>query len=175
MGKIECDLIQVEKFSLGTIHRSNFELARMSKNGAARSQIGMDLLKDSCLHFHFDKSHVEVLSEEQNIPARNHTQLTLDKKNIPFVDLKVNGNLASCFWDSGAGITCVDFSFIKKNPDAFEGLGSLGIEDTAESGNVDMPLYLMRGLSHDGNSDSRIRVNSLGNRNELHTLGFEFS
>src|SRR4051812_3997256 len=37
-GKIDCDLIRTRNFSLGSIQKTNFEIARMSKEGPPRSQ-----------------------------------------------------------------------------------------------------------------------------------------
>jgi hypothetical protein len=146
-GKIECDLIQVKHFALGALKKTDFEIARMSKDGPPRSQIGMDLLQDYCLHFIFEKNRVEVVSAADQFSDAIHIPLMLGRKEIPFVDLTLAGRLANCFWDSGAGITAVDFKFIEGNPHAFSSLGSLGIEDTTESGAVDMPMFLMKGLS----------------------------
>lgn len=135
------ELIRVPIIELGPICKHDFLLARVEANHPVRANlIGMDLLKDSCCHFLFDEKRVVVQDElEFSSPFQ---ELILDKKFHPYVILRFGEIKAVAVWDTGAGITLADMSFIKKYPAFFQEVGqSQGTDATGAK--LETPLFIM--------------------------------
>jgi hypothetical protein len=99
--------------------------------------IGMDLLKDFCLHFLFDQNRVEV--ESADVPLLD---LFLGAKFHPYVDVQFGSVFAKVVWDTGASITIVNADFIQKNPTLFTAAGqSSGTDSTGTA--MDSAMYVM--------------------------------
>ncbi|RPJ36462.1 MAG: hypothetical protein EHM21_19160 [Chloroflexi bacterium] len=135
------DLIRVPVIALGPITRRDFTLTRIAeKDSEMRNLIGMDLLKDHCLHFFFDENRVAVDPEVE--AGRLFQDLFLDQKFHPYVEVQFGGRKASAVWDTGAGITIVDLGLIEQNPAFFQEAGrSAGTDSTGATNET--PMYLM--------------------------------
>jgi len=135
------EVIRVPMIEVGPICKQDFPLVRMEANHPVRANLlGMDLLKDFCCHFFFDEKMVVVQDE----PAFGSPfqELILDKKFHPCVTLGFGKLKARAVWDTGAGITLADMSFIEKNPAFFQEIGqSQGTDWTGAK--METPLFIM--------------------------------
>lgn len=137
------DLITVPTIELGPIFRQNFPIVRMAEDAPdLHNLIGMDLLKDFCCHFFFDENRVAVESSPDLEAGYAFQNLFLDKGFHPYVDLEFGTSTAKAVWDTGASITVVDLSFIKKHPAFFEEAGqSTGTDSTGSK--METPMFIM--------------------------------
>ncbi|GHO67458.1 hypothetical protein KSC_063500 [Ktedonobacter sp. SOSP1-52] len=135
------ELIRVPMIELGPICKHNVLLSRVEANHSVRANlIGMDLLKDSCCYFLFDEQRVVIQDEPES--SSPFQELILDKKFHPYVTLRFGEIEAAAVWDTGAGITLADMSFIKKYPAFFQEVGqSQGTDSTGAQ--VETPLFIM--------------------------------
>lgn len=141
---IKDDLITVPYIKLGPISKSDFILARSSQNySKIQNLIGMDLLKNFCLHFLFDENRVLVDSSKGINYYKNAQELILGEKFHPYIEVQFKELKATAVWDTGAGITVVNIKFIKKNPSFFEEIGkSKGTDSTGAK--LETPMFTMQ-------------------------------
>lgn len=135
------DIIQVPSIKIGPISQKNFVIRRQSeKSRNTYNLIGMDLLKDYCCHFQFDVDSLIINPQkEENLKL---LPLLLGPKQHPYLDVFFGEISVKAVWDTGASITVVDQSFIKKYSDLFQKTGvSTGTDATGTS--KDTPSYLM--------------------------------
>jgi hypothetical protein len=135
------DLITVPDIRVGPISSQDFSLVRLSRDaGDTRNLIGMDLLKDYRCHFLFNEKRVLVDGNQPESPALS--DLLMDRRFHPYVELDFGAIEAKAAWDTGAGITIVDLNFVKKYPALFEEIGeSVGTDSTGTQ--METPLFIM--------------------------------
>lgn len=137
------DLITLPDFQLGPISRRNLAVARATGSGPGlRNLVGMDVLKDFCLHFLFDENR--VLVDPTGIPEKvdSFQELTSDSRFHPYVDVQLETVRASAVWDTGASITVVDMSFVNKHPALFKEVGrSHGTDSSGFT--METPMFIM--------------------------------
>ena len=135
------DLITVPRIELGDIAKTNLTVVRMAEGASElRNLLGMDFLKDLRCHFQFDQQRVIV--DEPDDTSYDFQDLFLDKGSHAYVDVQFEGVLAKTVWDTGAGITIADLSFIEKHPTLFQELGnSTGTDATGTS--MQTPMFIM--------------------------------
>jgi len=143
-SKSNLDLVIVPNIAIGPISRDNFTLARATL-AAPNNLIGMDLLKDHRLHFHFDTNRIDVDSEYHPEVNDIH-ELTLSKKSHPYIDVQFDGLKARAVWDTGAGMTVVDSQFVSNNPSLFR---SISMSRGTDSAGVvrETPLIAMKSMT----------------------------
>lgn len=137
------ELIVVPQLALGPVSKSDFVLARLSTTRPdARNLIGMDFLKDACYHFLFSESRVEVDALDASDDAYTYMDLFMGTRFHPYVTVELGGVQVAAVWDTGAGMTVVDSSFIDAHADAFEPAGdSQGTDSTGAT--MDTPMFIM--------------------------------
>jgi hypothetical protein len=142
-GKNIDDLIIVPYIELGPILKKNFMIARMIEyNPHKRNLIGMDLLKDFCFHFFFDRNKVLVDPEEKVKINGTLDDLFLDNKFHPYISIQLEKLILKSVWDTGAGITIVDMRIIKKYPNLFQEVKpSIGTDSTGIK--RETPMFIM--------------------------------
>lgn len=132
-------LVSVPRLELGSVVKENFTLARAAKGSpAAHNLIGMDVLKDFCCHFRFDKGEVLIGPAEENPDQA----LFLDDRSHPYVDVHFGEVSAKAVWDTGAGITAAHTGFIEAHPNLFERVGHLSGTDGSGI-SVKTPVFRM--------------------------------
>jgi hypothetical protein len=143
------EIITIPRIELGPIVKSDFPVARIAAiSDDIRSLVGMDLLKDVACHFLFDEGRVEV-----NPPAEpdvySMEALILDQTNHPYVELRFDTATADAVWDTGAGITVADLTFVREHPPFFREIGrSLGTDSTGTT--METPVFEMSGAALGG-------------------------
>jgi hypothetical protein len=142
-AKQTADLITVPSIKLGPISKRDFTLARKTPgNTAVRNLIGMDLLKDYNCKFLFDEDRVLVSTENDSEGDYAVHELYFDKASHPYVGINFGELKATAVWDTGAGITVADTSFIHRHPMFFEEVGqSEGTDSTGAKAKT--PMYMM--------------------------------
>lgn len=137
------DLITVPCIELGPIAKQHVLVARVAPVGSALgSLIGMDLLKDVCCHFLFDDHRVVVDPPDEPGVATAAQALFLDRVGHPYVAVQFDNVLAQAVWDSGAGITVADLTFIRQHPTLFHHAGqSRGTDATGAT--MQTPMFTM--------------------------------
>lgn len=140
LGKAIYELVSIDKLEIGPIQKINWQVSRAKPNKLDRNLLGMDILKEYCLHFYFAKNQVKIISQ---IDESLKEDLILDKGSIPYVEVLCGSYNAKAVWDSGAGITLVDLEFLKHNPSLFKKLGSTTGTDSTGS-TQETPLYEMQ-------------------------------
>ncbi len=137
------ELITVPGIEVGPISRKNFTITRTAETAPdLNNLIGMDLLKDYSCHFFFDENRVLVDNKDESEANYPFQELFLDKKYHPYVEVGFGESKANAVWDTGAGITVVDLSLIKRLPDFFEEVGqSSGTDSTGFK--METPMFEM--------------------------------
>ncbi len=137
------DLIMIPSFDLGPISKKDLTVYRVAGNGpGVRNLVGMDVLKDFCLHFLFDENR--VLVDPSGVPeaVADFQELTYGARFHPYVAVQLGTSTAQAVWDTGAGITIVDTNPIDKYPDHFEEVGrSQGTDSTGSS--METSMFIM--------------------------------
>ena len=139
------DLIMVSHVELGPIFKKDLFVVRLSpKQRGARNLIGMDILKDYSLKFLFDENKVLVDPTESDESIILH-DLFLDKRNHPYIDIKIKQLTFKAVWDTGAEITVVDINFINQFPTFFQEMDkSMGTD--ASGTKMETPMFTMTSI-----------------------------
>lgn len=142
-AQVSEELILVPSIELGPIAKQNMPVVRIASSGAVLGNlIGMDLLKDVCCHVLFEEQRVEVDPPEEPGISDTVQALFLDSVGHPYVDVQFDSVIAHAVWDTGAGITIADLTFITKHPDLFQLRGqSTGTDATGFS--RETPTFMM--------------------------------
>jgi len=137
------DLIEITNIELGPISKKNFMITRMKANKQnVHNLIGMDLLKDYCIHFYFDKNSVMLFYKDKSEFIYPQENLTLGNKFHPYVDVHFENHISKAVWDTGAGMTIVDINFIENNPALFQEVyKSTGTDSNGNS--METPMCIM--------------------------------
>lgn len=137
------DLITVPSIEIGPISKKNFTVVRLAENKPdVGSLIGMDVLKDFCCQFFFNENRVSVHSNSDFGAGYTFQALILDDKFHPYIDIQFGTFKGKAVWDTGAGITIVDLSFIKKYPAFFKEVGqSTGTDSTGSK--METSMFIM--------------------------------
>lgn len=137
----EEELIKVSKIEIGPIYKDSATVKRLKHNFiGARNIVGMDVLKEYSYAFYFNKNKAVI---DPGIGVVNGQELVLGKNHHPYVEVFFGGIQAKAVWDTGAGITVVDLTFIKENPEFFEELEmSKGTDSTGAT--QESPMFLMK-------------------------------
>lgn len=141
-GRGTDDLVTAPSIELGPIARTNFPVARVARaDPAVANLIGMDLLGDHRCHVRFDEHRVVVDPPEE--PGGGATRaLFLDRVGHPYVDVRFGDIAAAAVWDSGAGITIADLTFVRRHPALFRETGrSRGTDATGAT--METPMLSM--------------------------------
>lgn len=144
--KTSNDLITIPSIELGAIVKTNFTIARASKdnNAARRNLIGMDILKDYSLFFSFESK--KVIENPENKTNYVFHDIEFGSKYHPYINVHFAEGAAKAVWDTGAGMTVVDMNFIKKHPYCFQEVGqSVGTDSTGTQQST--PMYIMNSVT----------------------------
>jgi len=93
------DLIVVPEISLGPSVGRNLVVARTREGGPERCLLGMDVLKEHSLHFHFSESRVTLEAPEDSTASMERHELDLDSGFIPHVDVGCGETVCKAVWD----------------------------------------------------------------------------
>ena len=134
------DLVRIEHLEIGTIVQWDLTVTRSPAAPGTRDLIGMDILRQFCCHFQFDRDRLlvdaECLGEHAFLP------LFMDTHFHPYIDVRFEGGYGSAVWDTGASLTVADLNFIQQNPTCFSPAGhSMGTDATGSQ--VETPMFLM--------------------------------
>ncbi|QMT16696.1 aspartyl protease family protein [Planococcus maritimus] len=135
------EVVRLTKLEIGPITKKSFEVEiAKEKHVGARNLLGMDFLKDYSYAFCFDKNKVEV---NPIVIQADYQELTMGRRHHPYIDIKLQEVEAKAIWDTGAGITVVDVSFIQKNSELFEEIApSKGTDSSGAT--QETPMFTMK-------------------------------
>lgn len=154
------DLIQIPSLSIGSLKWKNIQVARSQKGGEeGHDLIGMDLLKQHCLHFQFHKKRVDVVAQTGS-PFQPKLTLNTDKAWHAYVEVDMSGTIGQGVWDTGASITVVDQAFISANTERFSQIGTSKGTD-ASGKTMETPLMEMKAFQIGGHPFPTQRVASV--------------
>jgi hypothetical protein len=155
------DLIAVPGIELGPISRSDVMLVRVPEGSSdRRNLIGMDLLRDHRCHFLFGENRVLIDPAAGAQDTRLLQPLFLDSKAHPYIEVSFGVQTATAVWDTGAGITVADASFIEHHPTHFQAVGySTGTDSTGAEQQT--PMFVMTGATIGGHSFAPQKVASV--------------
>jgi len=146
LGSSELDLITIDNLQVGPLVKTKFSASRAKKGVLDRNLLGMDFLKEHCLHFKFRDKSLHVVRDNKFRSDKSTQKLVLERGLIPYVRVNCGGNEVNAVWDSGAGITLVDLDFIKRNSPQFEEIGvDVGTDWTGKQ--QETPIFMMKTLS----------------------------
>lgn len=137
-------LVTVSNLVVGPMSVDSLDVTLIAADRpGARNLLGMDVLRHHACHFRFDSATL-VLAGPSPAAAQALLPLETDDAGHGFVELTWPGATARACWDSGAGITVVDQSFLLRNPDLFTEIGSsVGTDSTGAQ--AETPTLLMAG------------------------------
>jgi len=119
------ELITVPRLTAGPIVKRDVQIARLPQDANARaSLLGMDVLKDLAWRFDFGRrkaAPIDPAKVGEHSPA---SDLHLDAKAHPYLNVLLDGVLFDSVWDTGAGVTVIDSRIQAEHPDQFEKVGS---------------------------------------------------
>jgi hypothetical protein len=126
------DLIMVPSIQVGPISKASIALARVAGRAPnIANLIGMDVLKDFCLHFDFAGNRLGVDPSGDLGQGSSFHKLFMDGRFHPYVDVQCGMATAKAVWDSGASLTIADTSFVRQHPNFFREAGrSTGTDST---------------------------------------------
>ncbi|MBC7458367.1 MAG: aspartyl protease family protein [Bdellovibrionaceae bacterium] len=154
-GKALSDFIEVKNISAGPIDLKNVLISRTRKDGNDKNLFGMDLLKDSILHFLPGDKALEIIPAfPQDLVSE---ALYLDSGSIPFIELNFPDAKAIAVWDTGAGITIVDKHFFDSHLEFFDSYGMTTGTDSAGH-TFETEIYRMKPINIYGLSFPAHRV-----------------
>ncbi len=137
------DLVKIDSLQIGSIIEKNLTVSRGRKGGASRNLLGMDFLGNHRLFFRFGDRKIETGFKESS--SLRLQPLFADKGGIPYVGVECGGYQTNAVWDTGAGVTLVDTSFIDKHPTMFQKLGTS--EGTDSTGKMsETPTFILNKL-----------------------------
>jgi predicted aspartyl protease len=139
------DLITISNIEVGPISRRNITLTRAPATSGKTNLIGMDLLKDFCLHFRFDEQRVVVETGDMLESADVFEPLFLDTKFHPYIAVQLGDVQAKAVWGTGASLTIADTNFIKSHPAFFVEAGRSTGTDSGRT-QVETPMFVMSGV-----------------------------
>jgi predicted aspartyl protease len=141
------DLVRVPSIEVGPISKQDFTLVRAAESSlGAKNLIGMDLLKDWCLHFLFDEGLVSVTASDELSPVFALQELFLDRRFHPYIDVRCDSTTARAVWDTGASLTIADMALIESHPSCFQEVGvSSGTDSTGTE--MTTPMFIASNLS----------------------------
>ncbi len=144
-AKNQDDLITIPKIQVDSIAEVNVRVARAPMNAEGRRNLlGMNFLKNYALHFLFAENKVEILCNDQIEQVSGMQDLFLGERYHPYVDILWAGNIrAKGVWDTGAGVTCFDSTFVKKHQDLFSKVGT-SIGQDSSGAKSETPVYMMK-------------------------------
>lgn len=143
------DVVSVERLQIGPVVRQPFQLTRASGDAGPRgSLIGMDILKDHCCHFLFDRNEL-VPGEPTPVEACSWQPLLFDQKFHPYIDVHCGQAEGQAVWDSGASLTVVDIAFVERHPACFTEAGYSTGTDTNGS-QVETAMFVMAAVQLGG-------------------------
>lgn len=146
---------------MGPLTLNNLKASRSAKGVSnRRNLLGMNFLKEFALHFLFNESRVVILSRVEAGEMKDLHDLFMEG-NHPYIDIEVgNGVSAKGAWDTGAGMTLFDSSFIKKHPALFEQVGRSSGTDSSGTSH-DTPMYRIKAFIIAGKRFQSVRVASV--------------
>jgi hypothetical protein len=144
-GRAKYDLVNVSSISAGPISRKDLTISRAPEGGTDRNLLGMDILRDYRLSFDFDKNQLSIGADSSTDAELEYNEILMDRGLIPYVQVEADGRRGNAVWDSGAGITLVDRSFVQKNPELFVPIGNeIGTDSTNTQ--RETPIFMMKAL-----------------------------
>ncbi len=137
------DVVVVPSIEVGPIVRHDFPLVRSPEHmPGTRSLLGMDILKDFGFHFLFSEGRVLIDPEDMICGMYGFQDLLLDTVFHPYVKVEVGAIEANAVWDTGAGITVVDLTFVQEHPEVFQAAGrTLGTDSTGAQAHT--PMFIV--------------------------------
>lgn len=145
-GRAVYDLVELASLSIGPILRENWLVKRAPKGGTDRHLLGMDVMRDYCLHFSFEQGEVSVLPGSDPRNGLVGHELVMERWLIPYITAEVGGLTGRVLWDSGASITLVSSELVRRHPEMFVSLGSeIGTDST--NAQMNTPIFMMDGLT----------------------------
>jgi hypothetical protein len=122
-------LVTVNDLVVGPLAVPALEVERVEgTRPGARNLLGMDVLRGHCCHFRFSSSSLML---ETSPATRADRALQMDDAGHSYVEVEWPGVTGHACWDSGAGITIVDRTFVLRHADLFEANGeSVGTDST---------------------------------------------
>lgn len=156
-AKANYDLITVPNLRISSLSKTDLTVARAANTGQdKRNVLGMNFFVDQALHFVFESSEVRVL--DKSPVAGELLDLFLGERNHPYVNVSWEGGVhAQGVWDTGAGMSVFDLSFVKKHPQLFKPAGhSTGTDSTGAKSET--PVYEMKGFTLAGKRFPTTRV-----------------
>lgn len=180
-GKSTYDLVKVDKFILESLEKKDLIFAKAREKKIDKNLLGMDILSEYSIFFSINEKKVifdpDTLTKEKLEPIFPESGV-LGRQ--PYIDIKCENIKVRALWDTGAGITIADISFIKQNPELFELSGET--EGTDSTGTkMTTPTYQIKSLHIAGNTFKphtiaavdMSHVNSKSGRSPIHiVLGF---
>jgi hypothetical protein len=148
-------LVTVSDFAIGPIREATLQVVRVEANQPElKNLLGMDVLRHWCCHFQFDSN---TLLLERSPATRPLQPLHMGPRGHVFVDVRWPGAQGQACWDSGAGITVVDRSFLRAHRELFEECGSSrGTDSTGAQ--AETPSFWVAGPTIGGEVFARHKV-----------------
>ena len=134
------DLVRVERLEIGSIVQHDVTVTRSPAAPGTRDLIGMDILRQFCCHFQFDRDRLVI--DVDCLDELPFQPLFMDSHFHSYVDVLFQGGQGSAVWDTGASLTVVDLNFIQQHPGYFAPAGhSVGTDATGSQ--VETPMFVM--------------------------------
>ena len=136
-------MVRLPDLEVGPLRSSTIDASvAPDAHGDVHPLVGMDLLSDHRLHFCFDSGVLVVDGAPEGDELH---QLALDDVSHLYVDASWPSAVASCVWDSGAGMTIVDEAFWIRHSDLFrpvrssQGTDASGVQQGSTTYEVSSP------------------------------------
>jgi Aspartyl protease len=150
------DLIVLPSITLGPLTVTD---VRATRTAGGESLLAMDVLGAAAIRIDLDRAELTIdASGTASLPW------TLDRspRGHPFLDLRWPQVTARAIFDTGAGITVVDTSFVRAHPKLFTHVGATtGTDSTGAEATVDLYEMAAMTIADRGFAPTRVAVADL--------------
>jgi hypothetical protein len=134
------DMIVLPSITLGPLSVTDVQATRAA---AGESLLAMDVLGAAAIRIDLDRAELSI---EASGAASLPWSLDRSPRGHPFLDLRWPDATARAIFDTGAGITVVDTSFVRAHPDLFTHAGATTGTDSAGT-EATFDLYQMAAVT----------------------------
>jgi hypothetical protein len=174
------ETIQIHSALLDGVEFYNLKIGRVQRDAQVQSALGIDLLsrRPFSLNFRFKPS----LHLDPKTPRKLFTTLEVGSHHLFTIPITIGKMEARAMWDSGAGITVVDESFIQSHPTNFKSTDEFESATDGTGASIPVKTYRARiiKIGHRTFRNSRVIATDLsvlranGNPPVQVVIGFNF-
>lgn len=142
----EVDKVTINEIAFGDLKLHSVNVARMGNDPQFNSVAGLDLLLTTPFSFNFSTSSPELNFELPSNLSLKEKLITTGKDGLT-MPISIASDSTVAFFDTGAGLSCVDTEYISKHPELFSFVMDIPNGVDATGNTVFMKLYKVKHIT----------------------------